>query len=101
MLLSSALPLLLCVLEFLCSTATVRSANLINSSPESAYVRDYFMAGGSYTDDGTGQGTHAFQGQMYVEHLIPLRGTNHSYPLVLIHGTGQTGTVSKTDDIPI
>lgn len=53
------------------------------------------MAGGSYTDDGTGEGTHALQGQMYVEHLRPLKGANHSYPLVMIHGAGQSGTVSQ------
>ncbi len=30
-------------------------------------------------------------GQMYVEHAAPLTVT-HSYPIVMIHGTGQTGT---------
>lgn len=86
-------PLLLCVLSLVCGVLALRQTSQTWSSPESAYVRDYFMAGGSYTDDGTGEGTHAFQGQMYVERLAPVSGANRSYPLVFVHGTGQTGTV--------
>lgn len=88
-------PILACFLIFGCATSGAKSTNQTScSGPEAPYFRDYFMVGGSYTDDGTGEGTHAFQGQMYVERLKPLAGANHSYPLVLIHGAGQTGTVS-------
>lgn len=62
-------------------------------SQESAYIRDYFYAGGSWVDDGTGQGTRVLQGQMYVERLSPPFGATHPYPLVFVHGSGQTGTV--------
>lgn len=93
----SIIPSLLCFVVLGISTSSAQGGNQTPwSSPESPYFRDYFMAGGSYTDDGTGNGTHAFQGQMYVERLRPLAGANHSYPLVFIHGAGQTGTVSHT-----
>lgn len=62
-------------------------------SQESSYIRDYFYAGGSWVDDGTGQGTRVLQGQMYVERLSPPSGATHPYPLVFVHGSGQTGTV--------
>ncbi|EIM82128.1 alpha/beta-hydrolase [Stereum hirsutum FP-91666 SS1] len=89
----SIIPSLLCFVVLGISTSSAQGGNQTPwSSPESPYFRDYFMAGGSYTDDGTENGTHAFQGQMYVERLRPLAGANHSYPLVFIHGAGQTGT---------
>ncbi|KAL8898827.1 MAG: hypothetical protein Q9207_006505 [Kuettlingeria erythrocarpa] len=31
-------------------------------------------------------------GQMYVEKLVPIHGVKHAWPLVFIHGAGQTGT---------
>lgn len=59
---------------------------------EVPYTRSYFYAGGSYVDNGAG--IHSFQGQMYVERLRPVTGKVKKTPLILIHGQGQTGTVS-------
>ena len=48
----------------------------------------YFYVGGRYVGE---SGTQVMQGAMYVEVLRP-RHIAHRYPLVLIHGAGQTGT---------
>lgn len=48
----------------------------------------YFFVGGSYDGDGTKQ---FMSGQMYVRHLKPARKTR-PFPVVMVHGTGQTGT---------
>ena len=48
----------------------------------------YFFVGGRYVG---GSGTQVMQGAMYVEVLRP-KHVVHRYPLVLIHGAGQTGT---------
>ena len=48
----------------------------------------YFYVGGRYVGEGDAQ---VMQGAMYVEVLHP-RHVTHRYPLVLIHGAGQTGT---------
>jgi pimeloyl-ACP methyl ester carboxylesterase len=64
------------------------------TSHETPVSRTYFYAGGRYADDGTGTGQHIFGGQMYVEKLSPATRCPKPYPLVFIHGQGQTGTVS-------
>jgi pimeloyl-ACP methyl ester carboxylesterase len=43
-----------------------------------------FYVGGSYDDSGT------MSGQMFVQHQVPAE-REHPYPLVMIHGGGQTG----------
>jgi len=48
----------------------------------------HFFAGGEYV--GTGGGRH-MSGQMYVEYRIPAQVTK-PWPIVMIHGGGQTGT---------
>ena len=48
----------------------------------------YFYVGGRYVG---GSDTQVMQGAMYVEVLRP-KHVAHRYPLVLIHGAGQTGT---------
>jgi pimeloyl-ACP methyl ester carboxylesterase len=48
----------------------------------------YFYVGGRYVG---GSGAQVMQGAMYVEVLRP-KHVAHRYPLVLIHGAGQTGT---------
>jgi pimeloyl-ACP methyl ester carboxylesterase len=48
----------------------------------------YFYVGGRYVGD---RGAQVMQGAMYVEVLRP-KHVVHRYPLVLIHGAGQTGT---------
>lgn len=71
--------------------ADVSRATAGTSAREAFASRDYFYVGGRYVEDGTGN--HVFAGQMYVEHLLPLKVTQ-SYPIVFIHGGGQTGSVS-------
>jgi hypothetical protein len=71
-----------------------RQLDLHTTSHETPVSRTYFYAGGRYADDGTGTGQHIFGGQMYVEKLSPATRCPKPYPLVFIHGQGQTGTVS-------
>jgi pimeloyl-ACP methyl ester carboxylesterase len=47
----------------------------------------YFFVGGQYAKIGERQ---FMAGQMYVQYLIPKKVT-HKYPIVLMHGTAQTG----------
>ena len=72
-----------------CSTRKVNSG-----AAESPSIRSYFYVGGHYVDDGKGDGQHVLTGQLYVEQLLPVDGVKHPWPLVFIHGAGQTGTVS-------
>src|ERR1700742_5094625 len=51
-------------------------------------TRDFFYVGGKFTG---GPGHEVMAGQMYVEVLRPQRVVQ-KYPLVLIHGAGQTAT---------
>ena len=62
---------------------------------ETPYTRSYFYIGGEYVDDGSGD--HIFRDQMYVEKLTPISGGTQRVPVVIIHGLGQTGTVSSTE----
>jgi hypothetical protein len=64
-------------------------------TPESAYFRSFFHVGGHYVDNDGANDQHEMTGQMYVEKLLPVNGIKHPWPLVLIHGAGQTGTVSS------
>ena len=61
--------------------------------PESASHRSYFYVGGTYVNDENNPGERVMQGQMYVEQLTPLGGSRHPFPLVFIHGGGQTASV--------
>ena len=61
---------------------------------ESPFHRSYFYVGGRYIEDGNLNGQHAMIEQMYVEKLSPVGEIKHPWPLVFIHGGGQTGTVS-------
>jgi hypothetical protein len=36
---------------------------------------------------------HILHNQMYVEKLSPAKGSRKPYPIVFVHGGGQTGTV--------
>ncbi|HEX5229070.1 MAG TPA: alpha/beta hydrolase [Bryobacteraceae bacterium] len=53
-----------------------------------ASTRDYFYVGGKYAGK---PGAEVMAGQMYVEVLRP-QAIRQKYPLVLIHGAGQTAT---------
>ena len=63
---------------------------VLSKAKEAFASRNYFYVGGSYVDDGNGG--HVFTDQMYVEHLVPMK-VSQKYPLLLIHGGGQTGSV--------
>ncbi len=56
------------------------------SNPTPA-VQGYFFVGGKYVKDGERQ---FMAGQMYVQHFSPAKVT-HRWPVVMIHGTAQTG----------
>jgi hypothetical protein len=73
------------------SLASTLSANpTAAGSREAQHVREYFYVGGSYVTTSSGS---LFQNQMYVEKLTPPKVTQ-KYPIVFLHGGGQTGTVS-------
>jgi pimeloyl-ACP methyl ester carboxylesterase len=59
-----------------------------NTEPLSIARQGYFFAGGKYSND---NGRVAMSGQLYVEFQIPSKQT-HSWPIVMVHGGGQTGT---------
>ncbi|KAF7980882.1 hypothetical protein HWV62_36051 [Athelia sp. TMB] len=52
--------------------------------------RNYFYVGGSFIQQSVANGT-IVHGQMYVEHLVPVKVTK-PYPLLFIEGMGMTGT---------
>ena len=60
-------------------------------------IRSYLYVGGQYEDDSKGE--HVFGGQMYVEKLTPTHGPVKDTPIIMIHGKGQSGTVSKLRDL--
>lgn len=68
------------------------SFTLLVSAGEADHQRRYLYAGGRYekNDDGA----HVYKDQMYVEHLIPSGGVRKDFPLLFVHGQGQTGAVS-------
>ena len=59
-----------------------------NSAPLSIAREGYVFAGGKYS---TVDGRQAMSGQLYAEFQIPSKVV-HPYPIVMIHGGGQTGT---------
>ncbi|KAI9718487.1 MAG: hypothetical protein M1828_006670 [Chrysothrix sp. TS-e1954] len=61
-------------------------------SPEVLHKRNYFYVGGQYTPESSGGKQEIMTGQIYVEQLIPAGGPCKKYPLVFLHGAGQTGT---------
>ena len=71
-----------------------RNPALLENLPlmETPHIRKVFYIGGCYVTDQSGN--HVLKDQMYVEQLTPIGGSTKPYPLILIHGFGQTGTVS-------
>ncbi|KAF7629687.1 Alpha/Beta hydrolase protein [Aspergillus flavus] len=70
-----------------------------NAAP---HFRDYFYVGGQYVhSNSSGVGSY-FHNQMYVEKLSPVRERVQPYPIVFVHGGGQTGTnfLNKPDGSP-
>ncbi|EER26702.1 hypothetical protein D8B26_002892 [Coccidioides posadasii str. Silveira] len=74
----------------LLSLYQLTSMPLYPSTKEVEHTRRYFYVGGRYEDNGKGE--HVFKDQMYVEHLSPTGGVRRQYPIVFLHGHGQTGT---------
>jgi pimeloyl-ACP methyl ester carboxylesterase len=58
------------------------------ASPLSIAKQGYLFAGGKYSTDGNQQ---VLSGHLYAEYQIPSPQT-HSWPVVMVHGGGQTGT---------
>ncbi len=66
-------------------------AQTASNSPKAPFTlaeHGYFFVGGQYVESG---GKKLMAGQMYVEYLTP-QSVTHPYPIVMIHGTAQTGT---------
>lgn len=70
----------ICAAFFLLGAAPRKPLTLANDS--------YFFVGGKYVKAADGD---IMTGQMYVHALIPVRVTKR-YPMVMIHGNGQSGT---------
>lgn len=78
----------------LVSLFALASVAFASCASEVPSIRSYFYVGGGY-EAASAKGEHVWRNQMYVEHLQSV--TNHhgeQLPIVLIHGQGQTGTVS-------
>ncbi|KAM3085376.1 hypothetical protein ACMFMG_002456 [Clarireedia jacksonii] len=67
--------------------------------PEAYAARSYFYVGGHYIT--LSPNNTIYSDQMYVEHIVPPR-ILRPYPLIFIHGQGQTGTnwLNKPDGGP-
>jgi pimeloyl-ACP methyl ester carboxylesterase len=75
------------VLLFVGATESV-APQTKNSAPLSIQREGYLFAGGKYSTVG---GRQVMSGQIYAEFQIPSQQT-HPYPVVMIHGGGQSGT---------
>src|SRR5205823_10616947 len=67
-------------------TATL--ANVQERGPLALARASYFFVGGKIDTSAEGS---PMLGQMYVEYMIPAR-RSQPYPIVMVHGGGQTGT---------
>jgi len=84
------------VVAAVAATTLTISANLyaqdartsLHVAPLSIARQGYLFAGGKYSTVG---GRQIMSGQLYAEFQIPSKML-HSYPIVMIHGGGQTGT---------
>ena len=86
---AAILPLALLVIALQgCAGTGDRPAGSTEEGPISLARQDYFFAGGSYVQGATGA---MRSGSMYVERFTPSRKL-HPYPVVMIHGGGQTGS---------
>ncbi|PQE08993.1 fusarubin cluster-esterase protein [Rutstroemia sp. NJR-2017a WRK4] len=84
-----------------CSLVRLAASSVPVYTPHSeAYAaRSYFYVGGQYIT--VSPNNTIYTDQMYVEHIVPSR-ILQPYPLVFIHGQGQTGTnwLNKPDGGP-
>jgi pimeloyl-ACP methyl ester carboxylesterase len=70
------------------ASAESPTASSPTTPPLTLAEHGYFFVGGQYVESG---GKRLMAGQMYVEYLTP-QNLTHPYPIVMIHGTAQTGT---------
>ena len=82
-----ALVLAVCILT-VCTAQAARAQVAVPRQPLPLAQDSYFFVGGTYVKTAEGR---VMDGQMYVHALVPLHVT-HRYPVVMIHGAGQTGT---------
>lgn len=64
------------------------------NTTETPCHRYYFFVGGEYVVDHSALGGYTMKGQTYVECLTPVGGSRREFPLVFVHGGGQSGLVS-------
>ena len=74
-------------LTLLSTVGAAQQAALPSPVKPTAAVQTYFFVGGKYVKDGERQ---FMSGQMYVQQFSPVKVT-HRWPVVMIHGTAQTG----------
>jgi len=70
------------------ASADAQTAPRPITSPPTVAEHGYFFVGGQYVESG---GKRLMAGQMYVEYLTP-QNVTHPHPIIMIHGTAQTGT---------
>jgi pimeloyl-ACP methyl ester carboxylesterase len=58
------------------------------SEADARPLHGYFFVGGHYVETGNDR---VMAGQMYVEYFRP-KAVRHPYPIIMVHGTAQTGT---------
>jgi pimeloyl-ACP methyl ester carboxylesterase len=80
--------ILLCFIAFFVCVTERAAPQTKDPAPLSILREGYLFAGGKYSSVGERQ---AMSGQIYAEFQIPARQT-HPYPVIMIHGGGQTGT---------
>lgn len=79
---------ILCAIALLLGAGARAVPQSKNPAPFSIQREGYLFAGGKYSTVG---GRQVMSGQLYAEFQIPSPQT-HPYPVVMIHGGGQTGT---------
>src|SRR5215469_17608225 len=83
-----AIGLILCGVVLLLGQVRHAAPQSRDSAPLSIQREGYLFAGGKYS---TVNGKQAMSGQLYAEFQVPSAQT-HPFPVVMIHGGGQTGT---------
>lgn len=75
----------------LCAASSAVHANESDTAKPSLSLADqgYFYVGGQYQKDANGQ--ERMFGQMFVQYEVP-QTVRHPYPIVMMHGTDQTGS---------
>jgi pimeloyl-ACP methyl ester carboxylesterase len=70
------------------AAAAISITHAETPAPRALAGHGYFFVGGQYVENG---GKRLMAGQMYVEYMTPEKVT-HPWPVVMIHGTAQTGS---------